>query len=67
MARATKSKSSKQRRPTRHIEKDYESRGVGPRTAKARAYGTMSKKDVGPKRSSSGRKTRRTTSAHAHR
>jgi hypothetical protein len=66
MARGTKSKSSKQRRQARHIEKGYEKGSVAPRTAKARAYGTMSKKDVGTKRSGSGRKTRRTTSARAH-
>jgi hypothetical protein len=74
MPRGDKSSySSKQKRMAEHIEEGYEKRGVGSRTAKARAWATVNKetgggKKAGPKRKSTGRKkssTSRTSSTRS--
>ena len=40
----------KQKRQAEHIEKGYEKKGVGKKTAKARAWATVNKKDGGRKK-----------------
>lgn len=45
----------KQKRQAEHIEESYESRGVGPKEAKARAWATVNKMTGGGKKSGSGR------------
>jgi hypothetical protein len=46
----------KQKRQAAHIEKDYEKKGVGTKTAEARAWATVNKLTGGGKKSGSGRK-----------
>ena len=46
---------AKQKRQAEHIEKSYESRGVGEKTAEARAWATVNKETGGGKKSGSGR------------
>ena len=41
--------SPKQKRQARHIEESYEERGVGAKTAAARAWATVNKQDGGAK------------------
>ena len=56
MPRGDKSSySGKQKRQAEHIEKGYEKRGVGKKTAKARAWATVNKSTGGGKKSGSGR------------
>ena len=56
MPRGDKSSySGKQKRQAEHIEKGYEKRGVGKKTAKARAWATVNKSSGGGKKSGSGR------------
>lgn len=56
MPQGSKSKySSKQKRQAEHIEKGYEKKGVGKKTAKARAWATVNKSSGGGKKSGSGR------------
>jgi hypothetical protein len=45
----------KQKRQAEHIEKGYESRGVGAKVAKKRAWATVNKATGGGKKSGSGR------------
>jgi hypothetical protein len=45
----------KQKRQAEHIEKGYESRGVGDKEAKRRAWATVNKSSHGGKKSGSGR------------
>jgi plasmid stabilization system protein ParE len=64
MPRGSKAKyTGKQRRMARHIEKGYESRGLGTREAERRAWATVNKKTGGARgggrRPSSGRTGRR--------
>jgi hypothetical protein len=49
------SHTDKQKRQAAHIEAGYEKRGVGPKTAAARAWATVNKL-TGGKKSGSGRK-----------
>lgn len=42
--------SNKQKRQASHIEKSYEKKGVGKKTAKARAWATVNKKTGGGKK-----------------
>jgi len=46
----------KQKRQAEHIEKGYENKGVGTKTAEARAWATVNKLTGGGKKSGSGRK-----------
>ena len=46
----------KQKRQASHIEAGYEQRGVGVKTAEARAWATVNKLTGGGKKSGSGRK-----------
>jgi hypothetical protein len=46
----------KQKRQASKIEKGYEKRGVGKKTAKARAWATVNKRTGGGKKSGAGRK-----------
>jgi hypothetical protein len=46
----------KQKRQATHIEKGYEKKGVGTKTAEARAWATVNKITGGGKKSGSGRK-----------
>lgn len=46
----------KQKRQAEHIEEGYEKRGVSKKTAEARAWATVNKRDGGGKKSGSGRK-----------
>ena len=46
----------KQKRQAEHIEKSYEKRGLGEKTAEARAWATVNKLTGGGKKSGSGRK-----------
>lgn len=56
MAQGSKEKyTSKQKRKAEHIEEGYEKRGVGKKTAEARAWATVNKQDKGGKKSGSGR------------
>jgi len=56
MPRGDKSSyTSKQKRQAEHIVESYEDRGVGKRTAKARAWATVNKLSGGGKKSRSGR------------
>ena len=56
MPRGSKSKyTDKQKRQAEHIEKGYEKRGVGAKTAKARAWATVNKETGGGKKRGSGR------------
>ena len=56
MPRGDKSSyTGKQKRQAEHIEKGYEKRGVGKKTAKARAWATVNKSTAGGKKSGSGR------------
>jgi hypothetical protein len=41
---------AKQKREAAHIEKGYEKRGVGKKTATARAWATVNKQDGGGKK-----------------
>ena len=45
----------KQKRQAEHIEESYESRGVGSKEAKKRAWATVNKSSHGGKKSGSGR------------
>lgn len=57
MPRGDKSSyTSKQKRQAEHIEKGYESRGVGKNEAERRAWATVNKETGGGKKSGSGRK-----------
>lgn len=57
MPRGSKrSYTSKQKRQAAHIEKSYEKRGVGSKTAAKRAWKTVNKKTGGGKKKGSGRK-----------
>jgi len=47
----------KQKRQAAQIEKGYEKKGVGTKTAEARAWATVNKLTGGGKKSGSGRKT----------
>ena len=47
--------SDKQKRQAAHIETSYENRGVGVKTAEARAWATVNKLTGGGKKSGSGR------------
>lgn len=56
MAKGSKSKyTAKQKRQAEHIAEGYEDRGVGKKTAKARAWATVNKSSKGGKKSGSGR------------
>ena len=56
MPRGDKGKyTDKQKRQAEHIVKGYEERGVGKKTAKARAWATVNKMTHGGKKSGSGR------------
>ena len=56
MARGDKSSyTAKQKRKAAHIEKGYESRGVGSGEAKRRAWATVNKMSGGGRKSGSGR------------
>ncbi|MFO0796522.1 MAG: plasmid stabilization protein [Gemmataceae bacterium] len=56
MPQGDKSKyTDKQKRKARHIEEGYESRGVPPKEAAARAWATVNKEDGGGNKSGSGR------------
>ena len=56
MPRGDKSSyTSKQKRQAGHIEEGYESRGVGSKEAKRRAWATVNKSSHGGKKSGSGR------------
>lgn len=56
MAKGSKSKyTTKQKRQAEHIAEGYEDRGVGKKTAKARAWATVNKSSKGGKKSGSGR------------
>jgi hypothetical protein len=46
----------KQERQTEHFEASYEKKGVGTKTAEARAWTTVNKLNGGGKKSGSGRK-----------
>lgn len=46
---------SKQKRQALHIEKSYEKKGVGEKTAEKRAWATVNKLTGGGKKSGSGR------------
>ena len=46
----------KQKRQAEHIEASYEKKGVGTKTAEARAWATVNKLTGGGKKSSSGRR-----------
>jgi plasmid stabilization system protein ParE len=46
----------KQKRQAEHIEAGYEKKGVGTKTAEARAWATVNKLTGGGKKSGSGRK-----------
>ena len=57
MPRGSKSKyTDKQKRQAEHIEKSYEKRGVGKKTAEQRAWQTVNKQSGGGEKSGSGRK-----------
>lgn len=57
MPRGSKSSyTSKQKRKAAHIEKSYEKRGVGKKTAAKRAWKTVNKQSGGGKKKGSGRK-----------
>jgi hypothetical protein len=57
MPRGDKSSyTGKQKRQAEHIEKSYENRGVGVKTAEKRAWATVNKLTGGGKKSGSGRK-----------
>jgi hypothetical protein len=47
---------AKQKRQAKHIEAGYENKGVGTKTAEARAWATVNKLTGGGKKSGSGRK-----------
>ena len=47
--------SGKQKRQAEHIEESYESRGLGSKESKRRAWATVNKMTGGGKRSGSGR------------
>lgn len=51
-----RSYTDKQKSQAAHIEEGYEKKGVGDKTAKARAWATVNKEDGGGKRSGAGRK-----------
>lgn len=56
MPRGSKAKyTDKQQRQAEHIAEGYEDRGVGKKTAKARAWATVNKSSHGGKKSGSGR------------
>ena len=56
MPRGDKSSyTDKQKRQAEHIEKGYESRGVGDKEAERRAWATVNKSSHGGKKSGSGR------------
>jgi hypothetical protein len=58
MPRGDKSSySSKQKRQAEHIEKSYERRGVSKKTAEARAYATVNKRDGGGKKKTASKRT----------
>jgi hypothetical protein len=58
MPRGDKSSyTGKQKRQAEHIEKGYESRGVGNKEAERRAWATVNKSSHGGKKSGSGRGT----------
>jgi hypothetical protein len=57
MPRGSKSKyTGKQKRQAEHIEKSYEKRGVGKKTAEQRAWQTVNKQSGGGEKSGGGRK-----------
>jgi plasmid stabilization system protein ParE len=57
MPRGSKARyTDKQKRQAEHIEEGYEHRGVGRKTAQARAWATVNKLTGGGKKSGSGRK-----------
>jgi plasmid stabilization system protein ParE len=59
MPQGSKAKySSKQKRQAEHIEEGYEKKGLGRKTAEARAWATVNKISGGGKKSGSGRKRR---------
>ena len=47
----------KQKRQAAHIEASYETKGLSPKTAEARAWATVNKLSGGGKKSGSGRKS----------
>ncbi len=51
---------AKQIRQADHIEKSYEKKGVGKKSAEARAWATVNKLSGGGKKSGSGRKKGKT-------
>lgn len=56
MAKGDKSSySGKQKRQAKHIEESYESRGLGSKESKRRAWATVNKETGGGKKSGSGR------------
>ena len=56
MPRGDKSKySEKQKRQAKHIEEEYEKKGVPESEAAGRAWATINKQDRGGKKSGSGR------------
>jgi len=56
MPRGDKSSyTEKQKRQAEHIEKGYESRGLGTKESKSRAWATVNKMTHGGKKSGSGR------------
>ena len=55
MPQGSKAKySDKQKRQAEHIEAGYEKKGVGAKTAEARAWATVNKQDGGGKRGGAG-------------
>jgi plasmid stabilization system protein ParE len=66
MARGDKFKyTPKQKRTAEHIEDSYESRGLDPAEAEARAWATVNKQSGGGERSGSGRETSAAQKARA--
>jgi plasmid stabilization system protein ParE len=58
MSRGSKAKyTTKQKNKARHIEDNYERRGVAPKEAAARAWATVNKQTGGGERSGGGRVT----------
>jgi hypothetical protein len=57
MPRGDKSSyTEKQKRQAQHIEKGYEKKGLGTKTAEKRAWATVNKQSGGGKKSGSGRR-----------
>jgi plasmid stabilization system protein ParE len=64
MPQGDKSKyTDKQKRKAEHIEESYKEKGVGAKTAAARAWATVNAQDGGGKKSGSGRKPARKSAA----